>query len=163
MTIIDIYYEQHSVPDGLKLFKRSKSTSELLKLVIHYLSQGRALRCWCCQREVNAVITMQAKKDPAVFNTFAHIDGCLVERYSVDHIIPKAFGGVDRMENYRLSCVKCNHTRDINMSDAEIMFLSSNQHLCKDGKKVYNNVRPNINQHYFHTTVQHYDQAHYAY
>ena len=157
--ITDVYYEQHSVPDGLKQFNRTKNKSNIFKLVNHYLAQGRSLRCWCCRREVNAVITMQSKKDPDLFNTFAHIDGCVVERYSVDHIIPKAFGGLDNMENYRLSCVKCNHTRDINMTDTEIMFLCNNIHLCKDG----NNVRLKKSPHYFHTTVQHYDQAHYVY
>lgn len=158
--ISDIYYEQHEVDEGIKM---SKNKTEVFKLATHMLNTGQSLRCWCCRREVNAVLTMQARKDPALFKTLAHVHNGRVERFNVDHIIPRGLGGKDNMENYRLSCIKCNHERDITMSPEDIMFLAANLHLCEGGKKVYNNIKHKVSPYYYVGTVQTYDQAHYVY
>ena len=41
-------------------------------------------------------------------------DGAPSKSYpTIDHILPKAWGGLNRMENYRIVCIKCNNLRAV--------------------------------------------------
>jgi hypothetical protein len=53
-----------------------------------------------------------------------------IKKLTIEHLIPKCRGGIDRRPNLGVSCAKCNHDKGP-LTDAEFLYLRNEPELMK--------------------------------
>lgn len=114
-----------STASGIELFKSLR---------------GSPIRCWACGCEADRWISCRGENDISrpVLNLFAtkHVRKTkhraaysMIVMMTRDHIIPKADGGIDVVENLRPGCESCNTNRGTKMTEADQVFKDTHPHL----------------------------------
>lgn len=91
------------------------------------------LKCACCGLHANVWIGgVQGPKDkrPAL-NLFHSAPDGANTMFTQDHIIPKAFGGSDSLDNMRVMCSACNWSRGSKIDQTDLDFMEANPHLIE--------------------------------
>lgn len=130
-----IYHSEFNIEEGFELAKHPKSACIELspghKLYEQaYLSTGK-IKCWCCGLEADRWIVEKHKNDLVgrpVLNPYAIKSGVLV-MMNRDHIIPRSLGGLNVLENLRVSCEDCNSERANRITKDDKTFILDNLHL----------------------------------
>lgn len=80
--------------------------------------------CSCCGRKADKVALVRHKNQATthVYMSFFAVeeDGKYIE-YTKDHIIPKALGGMNSMNNYQCMCQSCNATKGMEISTSDFI------------------------------------------
>lgn len=109
-----------------------------------FLRDRADLKCSCCGLRPNGWIAgVQSARDKRpTLNLFYATTGKMV-LFTQDHIIPKAYGGTDELENLRTMCATCNTRRASDISDEDIEFIKTHPHLL-DKNRFSDTVRRHL-------------------
>lgn len=153
-----VFYRELTIDEGTEVVAQPRhsrlivgkeaSMPKGLPLFMGLIEKGEQIKCWNCGCVADRWIFGQHRNEQGrkpTMNLYA-------ARYpkptrknprpphqlvmmTRDHIIPRAEGGVDDVENLRAGCETCNHDRGSNMNKADIAFMEANPHLVDDMRK----------------------------
>ena len=137
------YYKEYTIAEGIELLKapRKKRVADGMKisapggveLYLHMNNNSEAIKCWHCGLEATVFVLEHRHRcfgQAPILELYAKVDGRLI-LMTRDHIIPRAVGGTDAVENLRPGCTKCNGKRGHKMTEDEIEFMKTHPHLVK--------------------------------
>ena len=159
-----IFYRELSITEGMTVFAQPRhsrlivgkeaSMPKGMALFTAVIEQGRPIKCWKCGCVADRWIFGQHKNEQGrkpTMNLYAvrypkptrkNPKPCSeLVMMTRDHIIPRAEGGVDDVENLRPGCEICNHARGSNMNKADIAFMEAHPHLVDNMKNVRHKQR----------------------
>lgn len=142
---MEVFFKEISLADGAEVLIAEKKDRLvggrkcLLPsghlLFTKLLSTGQPMRCWKCGLEATSFILERGQNDhvrPPTLNLYAwreHVPVLMTR----DHIIPKAWGGVDAVENLRIACGPCNHKRQHALDEEDLRFMQEHPELIVRG------------------------------
>lgn len=103
-------------------------------LFLHNYKNNKGLNCYCCGIEAKFWVIEQFHSEGVKYphlNLYAQNDDGEYVLMTRDHIIPRAFGGKDDVENLRVACTACNNARQTQMTEEELLFMNNNKHLIR--------------------------------
>lgn len=121
-----------------KLAAKSKTNSIHAKKIVRFMDAGQVACCQCGLKATH-VVKYQQLKD---LNKTKHInlfgdseDGAVL--ITVDHILPIALGGADKITNLRPMCAICNRNRGKNLTTDELtdILLKIHNHVSGGTRK----------------------------
>ena len=104
-------------------------------LFLHNHRQGKGLKCFECGIEAQFWVIEQFHSEGVKYphlNLYAKNENEEYILMTRDHIIPRAYGGKDDVENLRVACTVCNNKRKTQMTEEEMLFMQKNQHLIRN-------------------------------
>lgn len=138
---MEIFYKEISIQEGFEVLNAPKDERLVggrrcslpggKALFTELIANGKSLRCWKCGLEATSFILERGQNDhvrPPTLNLYAWRDHVPV-LMTRDHIIPKAWGGVDAVENLRIACAPCNHERKHRLDPEDQEFMNSHPEL----------------------------------
>ena len=130
-----IYHSEISLKEGFELAKNTKIACIELspghKLYEREYQTTGKLKCWCCGLFAERWVVEKHKNDLVgrpVLNPYALKKKILV-MMNRDHIIPRSLGGLNVIENLRVSCEDCNSQRANSLNKEDKEFILTNKHL----------------------------------
>lgn len=153
-----VFYRELSIGEGVAVATQPRhsrlivgkeaSMPKGLPLFTGLIEKGEPIKCWKCgcvadrwifgqhrnERGRKPTMNLYAIRFPKPTRKNPNPPHQLV-MMTRDHIIPRAEGGVDDVENLRPGCETCNHDRGSNMNAADRAFMAANPHLVDDLRK----------------------------
>lgn len=143
-----IFYRELGLEEGFEISKLQKNhrivagreVSTASGIMLFESLRGSPIKCWCCGCVADRWISCVGANDNSrpTLNLFAtkHVRKTknraaysMIVMMTRDHIIPKADGGIDDIENLRPGCEICNGARGTKMTEADQWFKDTHPHL----------------------------------
>ena len=138
---MNIYFSQHELVEGFEILDQQRKGERLARgrqvsrpsgWTLFSSLRDSSIRCWACGCEAKAWIATSHRNDhvkPPVLNLYGFDFNGQPVLMTRDHIIPRAWGGSDDVENLRPACQPCNQARGHQLSEDERRFMEENEHL----------------------------------
>lgn len=138
--MIQIFYNELALADGFELSDkpkhdrliRGRQFSTCSGYQLFSALRDSRIKCWKCSCVADRWISTRGPNDERstpVLNLYGTTKKGQLRLMTRDHIIPKAYGGIDSNENLRPGCDVCNGGRGSQMNARDIEFMYANRHL----------------------------------
>lgn len=142
-----IYHRQLTLDEGFAVTEIENKHSRLVcgkrvsrasghALFTSLKERGEPLKCWSCGIEASSWIVNKGHKDLfgyAVLDLFASDKFGRPVLMTRDHIIPRSWGGTDDVQNLRVGCGPCNHSRGNHIEPEDQAFMDAHPELIHRG------------------------------